>query len=374
MKIGIIGAGNTGVACAAHLVSAGHEPIVFTRSSEKAAALRAGVAVSGAVSGEFSFDATTDLAQMLRQVSIVVVCTWANAHGQVVAAIDEALQKLPAAPRDPLDIVVFNGNWGAYEAYAQLGGNPAVGCIAETSGMPYVASLEMVRAGASDGGATASGVGGAATQSAASPVARLDFPAIKTTITAAFTEKNSEAQRFLEGLYADVEIADSLFETSLMAPNPIIHAPLCLLNMTKIEAGERFSMLTDGFSERAENLVAHIDEERAALASALGCGYEPILAQLNGQWGSGYPTLTELFHSNPVYSSLQGPSDTGHRFIQEDIPYGIAPLVSLGAVLNVATPACSALLSVYSMYFGHTFAGPEFEPSVIAQLRRKIES
>ena len=358
MKIGIIGAGNTGVACAAHLVSAGHEPIIFTRSSEKSAALRAGVAVSGAVSGEFSFDATTDLAQMLHQVSIVVICTWANAHGEVIAAIDEALTKTPATSRNPLDIVVFNGNWGAYETYARLGSNPAVGCIAETSGMPYVASVDFESELRQDLG----------------PRPHLDFPAIKTTITAAFTKKNSAVQEFLEGLYGDVEIADSLFETSLMAPNPIIHAPLCLLNMTKIEAGEQFSMLTDGFSERAENLVAHIDEERTALASALGCGYEPILAQLNGQWGSNYPTLTELFHSNPVYSSLQGPSDTGHRFIQEDIPYGIAPLVSLGAVLNVATPACSALLSVYSMYFGHTFAGPEFEPSVIAQLRRKIES
>lgn len=361
MKIGIIGAGNTGMACAVHLVSAGYEPILYSRSERKAATLRRGTAVSGAISGDFTLTATTDLVDVLRQVSVVIICTWANAHSAVFANIKDALELVArdtATSRSSLDIIIFNGNWGAYEAYSQLGGNPGVDCIAETSGMPYVATADF----------------GCPNAEEPQSSAKLDFPAIKTEITASFSKPGSVARQLLEDLYDDVEIADSLFETSLMAPNPIIHAPLCLLNMTKIEAGMQFSMLTDGFTGRAENIVAHIDDERAALASALGCDYEPILAQLNGQWGSDYPTLTQLFRQNPVYSSLQGPTDTNHRFIQEDIPYGIAPLVSLGTLLGVETPACSALLSVYSLYFKRDYSGPHFQQSVIERLRRRIES
>ncbi|MCI1634613.1 NAD/NADP octopine/nopaline dehydrogenase family protein [Bifidobacterium sp.] len=359
MKIGIIGAGNTGVACATHLTDAGYEAVLFTRSDAKQSALREGIEVSGAANGKYSFDAVTDIAQMLRRVNIVIICTWANAHSEVFTAIREALAS-QSTPHDdnnesgslqgPIDIIVFNGNWGAYKAYAQLGENPSIGCIAETSGMPYVANMNF------DG------------------TPHLHLSAIKTTLTASFTTKNSIAQNVLHDLYEDVKVADSLFETSLMAPNPIIHAPLCLLNMTKIETGEQFSMLTDGFSERTEHLVAHIDRERAALAEAIGCGYEPILEQLNEQWGSNYHTLKELFQSNPVYSSLQGPSNTDHRFIQEDIPFGIAPLASLGTSLHVPTPACSTMLSMYSMYFNQTFTGPEFDTSVITRLRRKLQS
>ena len=39
MKISIIGAGNTGFACAAHLIQKGYDVTVYTRNSEKAAYL-----------------------------------------------------------------------------------------------------------------------------------------------------------------------------------------------------------------------------------------------------------------------------------------------------------------------------------------------
>lgn len=174
---------------------------------------------------------------------------------------------------------------------------------------------------------------------------------------------------FLSSAYSNVLNYDTVFATSLMAPNPIIHAPLCLLNMTRIESGSEYYMLSDGFTERTEQLVRHIDGERHNLANALKSPYIPITAQLNGFWGSHYLTLTELFKNNPVYSSLIGPKDIRHRFIQEDIPYGIAPLVALGNLLGVPTPTCEALLTIYRDYFGDPFEGPSFDKAVIDRLQ-----
>ncbi|PJM74422.1 NAD/NADP octopine/nopaline dehydrogenase family protein [Bifidobacterium simiarum] len=403
MKVSIIGAGNTGLALAVHLLASGHAPLVYTRSEAKARLLtERGLTVTGRFSDTSVIPATTDLSEAARYGEVIVICTWANAHREVFDRL------YAAAEGRPLHVLVLNGNWGAVEAFAAWRATTAaarttaanhipesdesagtadgsqtvpartiaattiaapmiakVGSITESTGMPYVAHLE-------------------GTWSTQTPPI-LHVTAVKTTITVASITSTSSASNETSGsrdgkdsapvddlitdLYDQVEYASSVFETSLCAPNPIIHAPMCLLNMTQIEQGKPFHMLTDGFSEHAERLIAHIDGERHALAEALDVPYIPIVKQLNGFWDSDYPTLTELFRNNPVYREVMGPDSTTHRFIQEDIPYGIAPLVSLGRLINVPTPTCAALLTLYSDYFNVPYQGPTFANDLIAALR-----
>lgn len=353
MNITIIGAGNTGFAAAAHLASLGHTITVYTRTESKARALSHGPLIaSGCLEGSFAIRGTTDLSQALCEADIVMVLTWANAHHAVAEA-------LAAHAGHPITVLICNGNWGAYETYDVFSRHAAMqgSVIAETAGMPYVAHWSF------DDDSQIS----------------VDVIGIKTAtqIAVAETESCNTAQgaavqsllSFMADSYGRVEIAPSVFSTSLSAPNPIIHAPLCLLNMAQIEQGIDFHMLVSGFTDRTAHLVKGIDDERAALAAALRADYEHIVDQLNGFWGTRYATLPEVFRSNSVYSSLLGPTDPFHRFIQEDIPYGIAPLVSLGRALQVPTPTCEALLVIYRQYFDDAFAGPTFDADIIAALQ-----
>lgn len=160
-----------------------------------------------------------------------------------------------------------------------------------------------------------------------------------------------------------------MLTTSLEAPNPIIHIPLSLFNLSRIEHHESFSLLTEGFSKRASDYIEGIDCERAALADRLGVSYEGITKQLNGFWGTSYPTLTELFANNPVYQNVKAPDSITHRFIAEDLPYGIEPLVRLGAAIGVETPYSKALTDTFYLYLQEPeHPGVRFETKLLQQI------
>lgn len=353
MNITIIGAGNIGFAAAAHLASLGHDITVYTRTEAKARVLCQGpVIASGCLEGSFAVRGTTDLSQALHAADLVMVFTWANAHSAVAEA-------LATHADHSLTVLICNGNWGAYETYDALSRQTALrgSVIAETAGMPYVGHWSFT-----DDLRIAVNVIGIKTTTQMS-VTRIG--ACNGVRDAAVRSLLS----FMSDSYGHVDLASSVFSTSLSAPNPIIHAPLCLLNMARIEQGQSFHILVDGFNDRTAHLVKGIDDERAALASALHADYEHIVDQLNGFWDTRYASLPEVFRSNSVYSSLPGPTDPFHRFIQEDIPYGIAPLVSLGRVLNVPTPTCEAILTIYRQYFDNAFSGPVFNADTLAALQ-----
>ena len=321
MKISIIGAGNTGFACAAHLVQKGYDVTVYTRDSEKAAYHDQKQITSGQFcSGVFSVSVTADLKAALKGTDLIIVCTWANAHHEIFEKVYAAVD---------CDVLIFNGNWGAYEAY-QVRSRlypESTTCIAEAGGMPYVASFSE-----KDRSLTVKG--------------------IKRTVTVAGVNGflSDSLLVLLHSLYEDVHTTSSVLTTSLEAPNPIIHIPLSLFNLSRIEHHESFSLLTEGFSERASEYIQGIDRERAALADRLGVSYEGITEQLNGFWGTSYPTLSELFAGNPVYQNVKAPDSIHHRFIAEDLPYGIEPLVRLGSAVGVETPYSKALVDTFYLY------------------------
>lgn len=323
MKISIIGAGNTGFACAAHLAAKGYDVTIYTRDPEKAAYLDKKQITSGQLcSGVFSVSVTACLDEALSDADLLIVCTWANAHREV-------FEKIYA--RGDCDVLIFNGNWGAYEAFqVRCGSYPqSTKCIAEAGGMPYVASFS-----AKERSLTVKG--------------------IKRSVTVAGVNGflSQPLLTLLHALYEEVHVTASVLTTSLEAPNPIIHIPLSLFNLSRIEHHESFSLLTEGFSQNASNYIEGIDRERAALASRLNVSYEGITRQLNGFWGTSYPTLSELFANNPVYQSVKAPDSVSHRFIAEDLPYGIEPLVRLGEAIGVATPYSKALTDTFYLYLG----------------------
>ena len=65
----------------------------------------------------------------------------------------------------------------------------------------------------------------------------------------------------------------------------------------------------------------------------------------------------------------RAPDSISHRFIAEDLPYGIEPLVSLGAVIGVETPYSKALTDTFYLYLQETeHSGVLFESELLQQI------
>ena len=114
MKIAVLGLGKIGHNTAALLTQRGYEVTGFTRDAEKArAANEHGITVSGALEGNFKVQATTDIAQAVDGAKFLVVTTTSKGHKPMAQLLRGHLQ-------EGQRIVIFTGNWGAYEFYSVL--------------------------------------------------------------------------------------------------------------------------------------------------------------------------------------------------------------------------------------------------------------
>lgn len=137
MKITIIGAGNTAVAAACFLKTLGLSSLIYTRREERAKQWNQfPVKASGACTGSFSLESTTDLKTAVHYGDILLVCTLAADHETVVSEIAPHLQAHQS-------ILFFNGCWGALKAYRALSKRQDIPplTIGETANMPFIAAL-----------------------------------------------------------------------------------------------------------------------------------------------------------------------------------------------------------------------------------------
>ena len=134
-----------------------------------------------------------------------------------------------------------------------------------------------------------------------------------------------------------------MLEIALSSPNVVIHLAGSLLNTGAIEqSGGDYYLMRQGLTPSVMRCIHAAAEERAVLLNVLGytINRTDILerAAVRGQ----YPEL-EMFR-NAI-----GPTSMRHRYITEDAPTSVALMVSLGQMINVATPLSAALLALASV-------------------------
>ena len=60
---------------------------------------------------------------------------------------------------------------------------------------------------------------------------------------------------------------------------------------------------------------------------------------------SNEPFYEEIVHLKGVHDSCElGPSSLKHRYVIDNIPFGLVPPSNLGDILNVATPVSVAMI------------------------------
>ena len=170
---------------------------------------------------------------------------------------------------------------------------------------------------------------------------------------------NTHTQDILQliaDVYPSMEPADSVLQTSLQNANPIIHPAVTLSNAARIEmTGGDFLFYEEGVSDSVGRLIEALDKERIAIGEKLGITIltDPEMGMRQGymlenNYGSGY-------RKAPGFLGIGAQPQLDHRYLHEDVGYGLVFMSGLGRQVGVETPGIDAVIKVATIVMARDY-------------------
>lgn len=140
--------------------------------------------------------------------------------------------------------------------------------------------------------------------------------------------------------------------------NPPVHMANVLCNLTRIEKGETWSNY-GGITPAVARLIEALDRERLAVAETCGVTVRTIERHYELSFGfeaglSVADMAAEVHRRRD--GNPPGPKSLATRYVAEDIPFGIVPLVRIARARGVSVPLHEAGLALFDALFGRDFA------------------
>lgn len=335
MKIAVLGAGAGGTAVAFDCAAHGHDVRLFDFPSfpDNIAAIAAqkGIHASGDLEGFAPVVSSGhDVDEALQGAELVYVVGPAYSTtplGQAVAG------KLRAGQT----VIVTPGSSGGALAFKQAAGlerdDDAVR-VAETSTLHYAVRL--------------TGPGRI----------RVFLKLRAGNLLAALPSRHTDSVlQLINDVYPGMEPAINVMQTSLQNANPVIHPAVTLANAARIEgtAGD-FLFYEEGVSDATGRLIEAIDKERIAIGAEMGITVlpDPELGMRQGymladDYGQAYRTA-------PGFLGIGAQPQLDHRYLNEDVGYGLVFMSRLGDQLGVQTPTMDAVIHLASVLMQRDYA------------------
>ena len=150
--------------------------------------------------------------------------------------------------------------------------------------------------------------------------------------------------------------AENVLQTSLDNMGAIFHPALTILNAGWVEAtGGDFQFYVDGVTPAVARVLEALDRERVTVAAALGVRATPAMEWLDRAYRARGNSLHEAMHNNPGYAGIKAPRQLAHRYIFEEVPYSLVPIISLGRRYGVSCPAMDTIVRLASIIHGVTY-------------------
>ncbi len=319
----VIGAGHGGKAMAAHLALMGFPVVLYNRTPENVAAIRArgGIDLESFDGGPRGFarlvGATSDMTEALAEADIVMVVVPSTAHAEIAAA---------AAPylRDGQIVVLNPGRTGGTLEFARVLRERK--CTADV----ILAEAEtLIYASRSEGPAQARIFGiKEAVPIAALPATRT--PQVLEALAPAYPQ-------FIDGV--------SVLHTGLNNMGAIFHPALTILNAGRIESTRGdFQFYIEGVTPSVARVLEVLDRERVTVAAALGIRARTALEWLKMAYDATGADLYEAIHNQPGYYGIKAPPTLNHRYITEDIPASLVPIAALGERYGVSVRGMESII------------------------------
>lgn len=323
MNITIIGAGNSGLAMAAHLTLSGNKVTLWNRTRKNIKGLLENPIIHcrGVVQGDASIHlVTSNLAKALKNAEIVFVTTPAFSHKQLATQIALVLKHSPTIILSP------GRTFGALEFKHEFERMNATvhPLIAETQTILY----------------TCRKITGN----------EVEIYALKNDILLS-TISGEENQSIIQQLPACLQdkfiSADSMIETSIGNVGMIMHCAPLLLNTGWVESeAHSFYYYKDGISPTIAHFIEKMDAERQLVAMVLGNPVESAKDWMKRTYKLKGENLYEVIQNNDAYETISSPKSLLHRYITEDIPTGLVPLESVGKELGLEMTHISLIIDL----------------------------
>ncbi len=333
----VVGAGNSGLGLAADLGNRGFEVRMFDledfAASLQPIALAGGIKLRGARGEGFVpiSMVTTDAGKAIGGANAILCSVPAYGHRRIARALAPHL-------RDGDVVVLMPGCCGGAIEFTQ-----EVRAAGNTSGMVVAEASSFIFACKKEG---ADGVWIRGVKD------RLPLAAFPARSTGMVLERIGPA-------YPQCTAARNVLETSLNNANHPLHAPAALLNVGRIEfMGGDWSFYHEGMTPAVCRLMEALDRERLAIATAYGLPQLPLLEMITGFYahqGVAGATLYDTLSKTPVHGAARAPSSVGHRYLTEDVPFGLVPMSSLGQLAGVPTPIMHGVSTVAGAVVGRDF-------------------
>jgi len=319
----VIGAGHGGKAMAAHLALMGFPTTLYNRTPENVAAIRerGTIQLNSYEGGPHGLAevalVTSDMAEALESAEIIMVVVPSSAHADVAATMAPHLHHG--------QIVLLNpGRTGGALEFAKVLSDE--GCAADVT----IAEAEtFIYASRSDGPAEAR-------------IFRIKDAVPLAALPATRTKKVLDA---LEPAYPRFIDGENVLHTGLNNMGAVFHPALTLLNAGRIEStlGE-FQFYIDGVTPAVGRVLEVLDRERVTVASALGIRARTGLEWLKMAYDATGEDLTDAIHNQPGYRGIMAPRTLHHRYLFEDVPMSLVPMVALGQRYGVSVRGMDSII------------------------------
>jgi opine dehydrogenase len=321
----VIGAGNGGCAAAADLTLRGCEVRLYSRSVRTLAPIRERGGIELVEEGKKYFArpalATNRLDEAVAGAELVMIVAPAVAHEELAAGLRPHL-------RDGQIIFLNPGHTGgALHVAACLRRFDAPVKICETVTLTYICR-------------------------SIGPAAVEIYRRTTNLLCAAFPGKfTAHVAREVGSIYPAVVAAKNVMETGLANINAIMHPAGMMGNAGRI--GDDFCFYSEGITPAIADVIASVDRERLQVVEKLGLPARSFVeiffqAGLTTERARSGGSVYEAVHDSAPNRTIKAPKTMDHRYLHEDVGYGLVPIAEIGRWAGVETPVIDSLITAAS--------------------------
>jgi len=336
-KIAVLGAGNGGCAAAADLTLRGFEVRLFSRSESTIAKIAKRGEIELIEAGQHKTAApyfmSPHLPPVVQGVDLIVIATPAVGHEYLATNLAKYLT-------DGQRILLNPGHTGGSLHFANL--LKQLACksdvqICETVTLTYICRMP-------------------------EPGKVEIYRRTANLRCAAFPGKQTaNLVKELQVIFPNIIPATNVLETGFSNINAIMHPAGMLGNAGWIEkTGGEFLYYREGITPSIAAWIEEVDRERLEIVRMLGL--EPLRfvdifhrAGLTSEDARASGSIYRAINESEPNKTIKSPPSLDHRYIKEDVGYGLVPMAEIGKLLGVKTPVLDALITLASTALGADF-------------------
>jgi len=327
MKYLVIGLGNTGLSILSMFKYAGLDVEGYNRPGASIDNLKSmnECKVDGLIDFTFKVDfIVEDLKKALTRADLVFVCVPANEHKSLATLISESCLE-DAIP----SIILVPGR-----VFGSLNFGKYLGCnVTEAQTVPYAARHD-----------------GKGLISLLAKKSRVIYSSPDPAALEAVEKK-------MPSFFKDIFYTEENYKKVTMSNvGLVLHCTPLIFNAGLISYPQEFLFYKDLVSKEIAFYMQQIDHERILISKKLGLSLQSVPDWLNEQYGAkNTSNIYNALHSTDAYLEISSPKSLNHRYLNEDLVYGLVPLENLAINFDLSVPYITNLINIACMLLNSNF-------------------